>query len=342
MWNELQSWWQNTTPETQTLIWDGGLAAAALVGGLIAGAVVARILRGWNFDGAFRLSSVPVGGGVDRGLTPTRVAALLVRLTVWAAAGGWLAGRYGRPDIAETVRLVIPRVWWLTTVLAAALILGGLLARRVAECFQDPSPGGAMHRNGTVPNRNVAGAVGAGVYGLVLLLALLTLADAFDWPLTRTAAGALWQLVQRLLTAGAALLVAYIGVRWAVALSTPVSVPTPEQRAGQYTALALVAGTTAGCVLALLPSGGAAVLGLLAVPLLGVVLWVGRGYLPDVMAGSKLRSDKVGQVHIDGTAWQVSGVGLLTTEVGRAGAFHRVRNRRVLDALNGAAGNGHR
>jgi hypothetical protein len=342
MLNELQSWWQNATPETQTLVWDGGLAAAALFGGLIAGAVVARILRGWNFDGAFRLSSVPPGGGVDRGLTPTRVAALLVRLTVWAAAGGWLAGRYGRPDIAETVWLVIPRVWSLTAVLAAALVLGGLLARRVADCFQDPSQGGAAYRNGTAQNRNVAGAVGAGVYSLVLLLALLTLADSFDWPLTRTAAGALWQLVQRMLTAGAALLVAYLGVRWASALATPVSVPTPEQRAGQYTALALVAGTTVGCVAALLSSGSAVVFGLLAMPVLGVVLWVGRGYLSDVLAGSKLRADKVGQVYFDGAAWQVSGVGLLTTEVGRAGEYNRVRNRLVLDAVHGAAGVGHR
>src|SRR5439155_25398246 len=110
-------------------------------------AVAARILHRWSFDGFFRLSSVPPGGGDDRGLTPTRVAALLVRLTVWAAAGGWLAGRYGRPDIAETVRLVIPRVWSLTAVLAAALVLGGLLARRAADCFQDPSHGVA-HRNG--------------------------------------------------------------------------------------------------------------------------------------------------------------------------------------------------
>jgi hypothetical protein len=342
MLNELQSWWQNATPETQTLVWDGGLAAVALVGGLIAGSVVARILRSWNFDGAFRLSSVPPGGGVDRGLTPTRVAALLVRLTVWAAAGAWLAGRHGRPDIAETIQLVVPRVWSLTAVLAAALVLGSLLARRVADCFQDPSHGGAAYRNGAVPNRNLAGAVAAGVYGLVLLLALLTLADSFDWPLTRTAAAALWQLVQRMLTAGAALLVAYLGVRWASALATPVNVPTPEQRAGQYTALALVAGTSVACVAILLPSGGAMVVGLLAVPVLGVVLWVGRGFLPDVMAGWKLRADKVGQVQLDGTAWPVSGVGLLTTEVGQRGASYRIRNRLVLDAVHGAAGVGHR
>jgi len=334
MWNDLQSWWQNATPDTQTLIWNGGLAVVALFGGWIVGAVVARILYGWNFDGFFRLSSVP-GGGDDRGLTPTRIAALLVRLTIWAAAGAWLAGRYGRPEIAETVWRVIPRVWSLTAVLAAALALGGLLARRAADCFRDPSQVGAVHRNGSTPSRNLAGAVGAGVYGLVLLLALLTLADTFDWPLTRTAAGALWQLVQKLLTAGAALLVAYLGVRCAGSLVT-------SEKTGQYTALALVAGTTVACVAVLLTSGGAMVYTLLAVPVLGMAVWVGRGYLPDVMAGLKLRANKVDQACFEGAAWRVSGVGLLTTQVVRPGENYRVPNRLVLDAVHAPAAVGHR
>jgi hypothetical protein len=333
MWNDVQSWWQNTTPETQTLIWNGGLAVVALIGGWIAGGVVARILSNWNFDGFFRLSSAP--GGTDRGLTPTRVAALLVRLTAWAAGAAWLAGRYGRPEIAETVWRVIPRVWSLTAVLGAALALGGLLARRAADCFQDSSHGGVPHRNGTGHNRNLGGAVGAGVYVLVLLLALLTLADTFDWPLTRTAAAALWQLVQKLLTAAAALTVAYLGGRWAAGMAT-------QERSGQYTALALVAGTTVGCVLLLLSSGSGMVYALLAVPVLGAAAWFGRGYLSDVMAGLKLKSNKVGQVHFEGSAWQVSGVGLLTTEVARPGEHYRVPNRLVLDAVHGAAGVGHR
>ncbi|HTK78349.1 MAG TPA: hypothetical protein VL371_24020 [Gemmataceae bacterium] len=334
MWNDLQSWWQNATPDTQTLVWNGGLAAVALIGGWIAGAVVRRVLYGWNFDGFFRLSSVPPGGE-DHGLTPTRVAALLVRLTIWAAAGAWLAGRYGRPEIAETVWRVIPRAWSLTAVLAGALALGGLLARRAADCFQDSSHGVAAHRNGTGQNRNLGGAVGAGVYSLVLLLALLTLADTYDWPLTRTAAGALWQLVQRLLTAAAALLVAYLGSRWAGGLAT-------EQRAGQYTALALVAGTTVACVVLLLSSGSGMIYALLAVPVIGAALWFGRGYLSDVMAGFKLKTNKVGQVHFDGNPWQVSGVGLLTTEVARPGEHYRVPNRLVLDAAHGGAGVGRR
>jgi hypothetical protein len=334
MWNDLQSWWQNLTPENQTQIWNGGLAVAALFGGWIVGSVVGRILYGWNFDGFFRLSSNP-GGYEDRGLTPTRVAAHLVRLTVWAAAGAWLAGRYGRPEIAETVWRVIPRAWSLTGVLVAVLILGGFLARRAAAFFQDPSQGGVAHRNGATPNGNVAGAVGAGVYVLVLLLAVLTLADTFDWPLTRTASAALWQLAQRLLTAAVALLVAYLGARWARGVAA-------EERAGQYTALALVAGTTVACVALVLSSGSALVYWLLAVPVLGAAAWFGRGYLFDVMAGLKLRTHKVDHVNFEGNAWKVSGVGLLTTEVLRPGEHYKVPNRLVLDALHGEAAVSHR
>jgi hypothetical protein len=338
-WWQSQTWWQEATPETKAAIWDGGLALAAFLGGLIAGGIVRRTLRSWSFDGLIgQPSTLPPGVEPARGLTPTRVVTMLVRLTVWAAAGGWLAAKYGRPDINEIIRLVIVRGWALTGVLGAVLAVGGLLSRRVTDALHDPSQAGPAYRNGSTSHRGVANAVGAGVYGLVLLLALLITADAFDWPMSRTAAAALWQLVQRLLTIAAALLVCYLGARWARALSAPpAEIVTPAQKAGQFTALALVGGTTFGCVLALLSSGSGVILWLLAVPALGVLLWVGRGYLPDVLAGAKLRSDKVSTVWFDGAAWQVSGVGLLTAEVGRGGESARLRNRQVLEAVHGAS-----
>jgi hypothetical protein len=169
------------------------------------------------------------------------------------------------------------------------------------------------------------------VYGLVVLVALLAAADAFDWPLTRTAAAALWQLAQQLLTAGGALLLACLGARWARDLSTPAGPVSPEQRAAHYTALALIAGTTAGAVGVLL-SGKGALIALVALPVVGFLLWFARGYLPDVMAGWKLRTEKVSQVWIDGAACQVSSIGVLMTEVGLAGESGRVPNRLVLEA----------
>jgi hypothetical protein len=335
MLNELQTWWQDATPETRAAVWDIGIGFAAFLGGILSGAITGRILRSWNFDGAFGLTYSPPPGSESRGgFTPTRAVAMLVRLTVWAAAGWWFARRYDRPEIADTLSLVATRIWSLTALVTAALAIAGLLARRVVDCLQGPLPGwggAGASRNGAADNRDTAGWVGAGVYALVVLFALLTAADAFDWPLTRTAAAALWQFVQQLFTAGAALLIAYLGATWARHLATSVGPVTPTQRAGMFTALALVGGTTVGAVATLL-SGRGIVIGFLLVPVLGGLLWLARGYLPDVLAGLKLRWNKISQVWLDGAAWDVAGVGLLRAEIGRAGECGRVPNHLILEA----------
>ena len=59
MLNELQTWWQDTTPETRAALWEGGLALAALLGGHVLGALVARSLRARNFDAVLRPSMDP-------------------------------------------------------------------------------------------------------------------------------------------------------------------------------------------------------------------------------------------------------------------------------------------
>jgi hypothetical protein len=62
-----------------------------------------------------------------------------------------------------------------------------------------------------------------------------------------------------------------------------------------------------------------------------------RGHLPDVTAGLQLRAHKVREVWFDGVPWEAVEVGLLTTQVGRAGAFSQVQNRLVLEArMHGA------
>src|SRR5437588_636537 len=75
MFDELTTWWQNTTPETQAALQDGGYIVAALLGGPILGTMVARWLRARNFDAALRLPPAsPPGPEADRGFTPTVVA----------------------------------------------------------------------------------------------------------------------------------------------------------------------------------------------------------------------------------------------------------------------------
>jgi hypothetical protein len=329
--DELQTWWHNTSPEMQAWIQDIGLALAALVAGHILGAVTARGLRAHNFDAALRLpSSSPPGPG-DHGITPTLIAGLLVRLTVWAGAVWFVAWHHGQLDIAGVVGLIIKRTWALTAVLVTALALGSLLARRLIDCLRTGQEALAA-RNGTAARRwDAAGAIGAGAYLMVVLLALLIAADLFDWPLTRSSAQALWQLAQHLLVAAAALVIGSLGARWAREQVTPESATSPEKRAGQYTALAIVAATTVFAVAVLLSSAGV-LLGLAALGLLGVLLWTVRGYLPDIGAGLQLRSHQLREVWLEGTPWQIAEVGFLTTQVSRAGAFWRLHNRLVLKA----------
>src|SRR5262249_41667687 len=79
---------------------------------------------------------------------------------------------------------------------------------------------------------------------------------------------------------------------------------SPEKRAGQYTALGIVAATTVLAVAVLL-SGAGLGLGLAALAVLGCLLWLVRGYLPDLTAGLQLRAHKVRELYFNGTPWQV-------------------------------------
>src|SRR5437762_2049393 len=132
MLDELQDWWLTTTPETRTAVQTGSLILAALLCGHFLAAMVTRALRAWNLDAALRVpGSGRTAADPNGGLTPTRVAGILVRLTLWAGVAWWLAQKYGRVDLADTLVLVLRRTWTLAAVLVAALGLGSLLARRL-------------------------------------------------------------------------------------------------------------------------------------------------------------------------------------------------------------------
>src|SRR5260370_28952277 len=102
MLEELQSWWQNLNPQIRAYILDGALLLGALLGGHILGVLVRRFLRAGRFNSIFRMTGqTPDQPEDDRGFTPTTLAGLLVRLTVWAAAAWWLVREHGRPELAE-------------------------------------------------------------------------------------------------------------------------------------------------------------------------------------------------------------------------------------------------
>jgi hypothetical protein len=324
MLEQLQSWWENLTPEMRGYILDGAVALGALLGGHWLGKLVSRFLRAGRFNALFRVTrEVPGGTDDDHLITPTRLAGLLVRLTVWAFAASWLLPKYGQPELAESISSKIGPVWAVAAGLAAALAVAGLLARRVVECLE------GANRFGAGPARSVAGAVGAGIYAVVLLLTFLTAADYFDWPQTRTAAAALWQLALHLLTAGAAVLVGYIGILWA--RETTAQGASSTLQPAQQIALGIVAVTT-GLAVALLLFGSGMGVGAAILVGAGALLYLARGRLRDVTAGLKLRRDKVGTVWFDGTPWQVEQIGVLRCRVGRTGENYKVPNRQVLEA----------
>jgi hypothetical protein len=336
--DELRSWWQNVGSDNQALLQDVGVVLVALVGGHFLGVIATRMLSSKNFDNALRLPGTAPGAAPQHGITPTLVAGLLVRLTVWAGAVWWLAWSHGQTELAGTVGLIIKRTWALTAILVTALGLGGLLAQRLIDCLQG-LPGNSdayASRNGSAgPRWDAASAVGVIVYGLVVLLVLLIAADLFDWPLTRTSVQALWQFAHHLMVAGSALVIGCLGARWARDLVTSEGAPSTEKRAGQYTGLAIVAATTVLAVAVLLSSAGV-LLGVAALALIGLVLYLVRGYLPDIGAGLQLRTHKIREVWFEGTPWQVSEIGFLTTQVSRQGSFWRLQNRQVLHAcMNG-------
>jgi hypothetical protein len=319
---------------------NAGLVVATLLGGHFLGGMVSRALRARNFDAALRMpGSSPASAGGEHGFTPAFFAGVLVRLTVWAGAACWLANKNGRVELAHTLELIIKRSWAVAAVLTASLAVGGVLARRLADCmhgFRVGAPVAPSRQGVAGPRWDVAGAVGAGVYVIVSLLVLLVTADMFDWPLTRTSALGLWQFAQHLLVALAALVIGCLGAGWARELVSAEGAASPEQRAGQYTALSIVATTTLLAVSVLLSSSGL-LIGLAVLAVLGFLLWMGRGYLPDITAGLQLRIHNVREVSFDGEAWQVTEIGFVTSQLGKRGEFCRMQNRAVLEARMHAA-----
>jgi hypothetical protein len=336
MLDQVQTWWDNASPEMQAALQFGGVVGGALLAGQVLGVITSRVLAARNFDAALRPPSAsPPDPEAERGFTPTFVAGLLVRLSIWAAAAWWLAQQHCRTELAHTLGVIIKRTWAIATILVATLTLGSLLANRLIACLGGvPKTGpqaGSAGGGAAAPRWDAAGAVSVGVYVLVLLVVLLITADLFDWPLTRASAEPLWQFTQRLFVACAALSIGCLGARWARDIVTLEGTASPEKRAGQYTALGIVAATTVLAVSVLLSSAGL-LIGLAALGVLGLLFWLVRGYLPDIAAGLQLRVHKVDLIQVDGERWQVVEVGMITTEVSRRGECCRLPNRQVLAA----------
>src|SRR5262249_17381692 len=130
--------------------------------------------------------------------------------------------------------------------------LSRFLAGQVIEFLQSPPLSekldGWLPRPGGGPEPRVSGVTalaGVAVYGVAFLLVLLIAADLFGWALTGGVVAAAWSLLLRALTAGAALLIGWLGYRWARSLSfPPTEEAPPPARAVHYASLAILTGAT--------------------------------------------------------------------------------------------------
>ena len=87
----------------------------------------------------------------------------------------------------------------------------------------------------------------------------------------------------------------------------------------------------------MLVSSAGILLGLAALAILGTVLWLVRGYLPNVTAELQLRQHNVREAVFDGNDWQVRHIGFLSTQLCHNGEFCCLQNRLLLKArLHGA------
>jgi hypothetical protein len=270
-------------------------------------------------------------------LTPTGVAVALVRLTVWAAAVWWLADSYGWLRLARALEQIVGEVWKLALVVAVVLFLGRLVTQRLIDCLQSLPLGESLEvwlpKPGAGESRSAATALaGVVVYGLVALVALLVAADLFGWRQTATALLAVWHLALHSVTAAIAVLIGWLGARWARSPALPdAGTPSPAAQAGHYTALGILAGTTLLAV-AVLTGHAGPLFGLAILAVLAIALWPSREYVPDVTAGIQLKAHQVRQVCLDGVVFQVSEVGLLTSQLSHNGDRLTRRNRHVLEA----------
>jgi hypothetical protein len=97
-----------------------------------------------------------------------------------------------------------------------------------------------------------------------------------------------------------------------------------------------MAGTTILAAGVLLFSAGMR-FGLAALVIGGVLAWLARSHVFDLLAGLRLRADKIRTVWLDGAPWQLGDVGWLQSEVGHAGEYCRLPNRQLLDAASRTA-----
>lgn len=334
-------WWGALSEEARTGITVAGVLLATAILSVIVRRVVHGRLRAVGLDDCLRPPwSLPAerGAVTEVRLSPSSALGLLAGLSVWLVVACIAA----RQSIIEwqpagrTLESLLAVLWKLAFVVLATLWVARLVAGPVIQLVQASTARESLEawlggRGGGRDARPapVAAAVGATVYGVVLLLGLMVGAEVLGWASVAGALSAVWQLGLRLLTAGAAFLLAWLGYRWVAAVAPPRD---ETDRARWYVQLGLVCAATLVAVV-LLSSELRSLLGLAVLAAVVLLVWPWRSTFPDLVAGVYLRSSGEKSARLDGALFEVRRVGLLTTELQHNGERLVRRNREVCRAV---------
>jgi MFS family permease len=342
----VETYWLGLPPWSRSVLTGLGVLVVTALLAAVVRRIVHTKLWAMGLDEALRPPwSPPPERGEARGkLSPSGLLGVLAGLTVWALAACFAAWQFPASSaIGDQILRGLTSGWILVGVVLAALWLGRLVASQAIRLVQSSTLREPLEQWLTASESRhdtrtsaLPAFIGCPVYVLVLLLTLLVAADLLGWTTLSNVLAAVWHAGLRFLIAGMALLIAWLGYRWAA------STPPPQEeveRSRWHLQLGIIGGGAFLAVLLLSSSLGSLIaIAVLALPLM--LLWLGRDAFPDILANLYLRSANTKEVNLPEGKAMIQSIGLLTTQLTRDDNHLALRNREVWAAALANAKNG--
>ncbi|MBI3923410.1 MAG: hypothetical protein HY318_18460 [Armatimonadetes bacterium] len=357
--NAFWTWWNDLPRETQIALRDAEVVLAALLLAKFAGAVLKALLSARGFDSLVAVPwapAAPVKG--DPRARPSDVVGYLCVASLWAVAAWWLAREHGVSDVANSILWVTGKAWTLAFVIILAMVSGGWLSRAVTLAMQ--SPGIKTRLDSLLPIPGARGeplsdsltkTVSVLFYVVSLMLMALASTDLLHLTATASALAAVWQLAVRLVAAGAALGIGWLGLKWArdfnlqgeadqssfaapTLSTTALESRSPAQPLSAERQIQLgLLGAVILFAIAVVADIGGSLIGLCVLFMVFLLILPLREYVPDVWGGFYLLIRNAKTVDLEGRTMNIKQVGLLMTDLTIEGEHLSRRNREVLTAV---------